>query len=227
MISIRNTAALFLLALALCSGMATAQPTQIFADKAPSHEFVTFAQVQGATLAKVWLDRQPNGTWEVTSNVADVAKASWKADAVCQNRLKTFSVKHPFGENGTKTTSQSLGNTTKTLHGTGTLQSFPLELIRNRCLDIANVPKGGPFKTAVDAPEERAADLAELGPKFNEGVAQTFINGAQHPNSVLLLTAQCTNTTGTKVSLQVSDKEFAPQISFLCCNSTVPSDLCQ
>ncbi|MFL6200146.1 MAG: hypothetical protein ACJ76J_13285 [Thermoanaerobaculia bacterium] len=225
--SIRIPAALFLLTFSLCTGIAMAQPSQIFGDKAPN-ESVSFVQVQEPALAKVWLALDGGPKYAVTSDVGDVATLPWRADAVCQTRLKSFSVKHPSGENGTKTTSQSLAATTKTLHGTGNLQSFPLELIRNRCLDIANVPPDEPLKTAVDAPYEREKNLRDQQTAFNaNGWVETFIDGAQHPNAILLLTSQCSNAAGSQVTFQVVDKKIVPTISFLCCISGGDQPACR
>ena len=216
--SIRNTAALFLLALLLCTGAAMAQPTQ-FSGGGSVNEFATFVQLKEAGL-QVWLDDVGPNTapWVVTSDVSDVATVPWKADAVCNNRLKTFSVRHPSGENGMTTTSQKLLSSTKTLHGTGNLQSFPLELIRNRCLDIANGPQGGKFKTAASTSDERALRLTELGALFNEhGWAETIIEGVEHQNSTVFLTAICSGANGQPITFQVLDKSIFPTIAFRCC----------
>jgi hypothetical protein len=49
------------------------------------------------------------------------------------------------------------------------------------------------------------------------GGVETFIDGAQHPNAVLLLTAQCSNADGSKLSYQVIDKQVFPTVTFRCC----------
>jgi hypothetical protein len=216
--SICNTAALVLLSLILCTGAAVAQPTQL-SSGGSVNEFATFVQVQETGL-RVWLDDVGPNTepWVVQSGVEDVATVPWKADAVCNSRLKTFSVRHPSGENSTTTTSQKLLSSTKTLHGTGSLQSFPLELIRNRCLDIANGPHGGKFRTTADTPDERAQKLTELGAFFNEhGWAETIIEGVKHQSATLFLTAMCSGASGQPITFQVPDKPIFPAVAFRCC----------
>lgn len=226
MFSIRNSAAPFLLTLALCTGTAVAQAgylgSQVITDKPPAAESISMIQAQEPALPKVWLGLD-GPEYAVTSGVNETATLPWRVDAVCKTRLNTFLVEHPSGENGTTTTKQKLTSKTRTLHGTGNLQSFPLEFIRNRCLDIANVPPGEPLKTAVDAPGEREKNLRDQQKAFNmNGWVETFIDGAQHPNAFLLLTGQCSNATGSKTTFQVVNQELFPKVSFLCCNSDSP-----
>ncbi|MEA2603365.1 MAG: hypothetical protein QOF89_4357 [Acidobacteriota bacterium] len=150
MSTIHNTAAFFLITVTLGSGIAMAQPPPR-TKGAP--ESASFVQVKELGTARVMLSLA-GPKYVVNEGLAGAAELPWRGDAACGLRLKTFSVEHPDGESGTKTISQSLAKTARGIHGTRSLQSFPLELLRNRCLDIANVPPGKPFKTAVDSPKE-------------------------------------------------------------------------
>lgn len=209
MISIRNTAALFLLSLALCSGIAMAQPPTVGTITAKD-SFTLTRVVTGAQPVPVQLTQAPNnGPYQLVSGEAlKASKLSWAVDARCGTRLKSLSVKHPGGVMDFKA---NLTPTTKGLQKTVTLQSFEIALVTQRCLDVAN----GTFVTAVDAEDKHELEIQQDEFEQNQ-VAVTTLDGAAH-NNFLLLSGVCSSANGVNTITQVTDKKHSAMVELKCC----------
>jgi len=207
MISIRNTAALFLLSLALCSGIATAQPPTVGGITAK--DSFTLTRVGPEQIAVVQLTQAPvNGPYQVVSGEAlKASKLEWAVDARCATRLKSLSVKHPGGVMDFKA---SLTPTTKNLQKTVVLQSFDTALVAQRCLDVAN----GTFVTAVDAEDKHELEIQQG--QFDGSMAVTTLDGAAHGN-FLLLSGVCSSANGSQTITNVTDKKHSAVIKIKCC----------
>lgn len=209
MISIRNTAALFLLTLTLCSGVAIAQPPTVGTITAKD-SFTLTRVVTGAQPVPVQLAQAPNnGPYQLVSGEAlKASKLSWAVDARCGTRLKSLSVKHPGGVMDFKA---NLTPATKGLQKTVTLQSFDTALVAQRCLDVAN----GTFVTAVDAEDKHEPEIQQNAFESNQA-AVTTLDGAAH-NSFLLLSGVCSTADGANTITQVTDKKHSAVIELKCC----------
>ena len=175
--SIRIPAALVLLALTFCAGIAMAQPQTL--GTITAKDSFTMTRVLPEQIAVVQLTQAPsNGPYQVVSGEAlKASKLQWAIDARCGVRLKSLSVKHP---GGTMDFNANLTPTTKSLQKTVTLQSFDTALIAQRCLDVAN----GTFVTAVDAEDKHELEIQQG--QFDGSMAVTTLDGAAHGNFLLL-----------------------------------------
>lgn len=209
MISIRNTAALFLFSFVLCSAVAMAQPPTVGTITAKD-SFTLTQVVAGSQPVPVQLSQAPsNGPYQLVSGEAlKASKLSWAVDARCGTRLKSLSVKHPGGVMDFKA---NLTPTTKGLQKTVTLQSFDTALVTQRCLDVAN----GTFVTAVDAEDKHELQIQQNAFNLNQ-VAVTTLDGAAHDN-FLLLSGICSSANGANTITQVTDKKHSAVIELKCC----------
>lgn len=208
-ISIRNTAALFLLALALCAGAVTAQPPTVGIITAKDSFTLTRVDT-GSQPVPVQLTQAPNnGPYQLVGGEAlKASKLSWAVDARCATRLKSLSIKHPGGVMDFKA---NLTPTTKGLQKTVTLQSFDTALVTQRCLDVANRT----FVTAVDAEDKHELENQQDEFEHNQ-IAVTTLDGAAHDN-FLRLSGICSTADGANTITQVTDKKHSAVIEIRCC----------
>lgn len=201
--SFHINATLFAVAVGLCAGSASAQPSIITAK-----DVITLKQVAGQpTPVDVFLDDsqpKPDQPYAVMAGSAEkAAKSSWQVNALCGLRLKSLSVKQADGA----TYAPSLTPTTKSWQKEESFATFPVAAIRQLCLDIAN---GSSASVAQGLISQN--DLEKQQNAFkNLGAGTAWVNGK------LLLSGQCTNADGSKVITNVSNKEFPAQIQVRCC----------
>jgi hypothetical protein len=201
--SIRNLAALFLLASALCAAAAMAQPA---GPGNLTQDSFTLTRVAGPNVpVNVFLQDDPGpALWQVVAGSAEnAAKLSWNVDARCATRLKSLSVKHA---NGTQSFQNDLTPTTRNLQKQAILPTF--SSIKQLCLDIAN----GSFDSA-NGDAVKIHELKILQNTFKNSAdnsATTWVQGQ------LLLSGQCTSANGESVVTNVVDKKFPAEIQIRC-----------
>lgn len=205
--SIRIPAALFVISAGLCAGTAMAQPQGpgVIAGK----DSFTLTRVEPMQVVVQLTQAPNNGPWQVVSGEAlKASKLQWAVDARCGVRLKSLSVQHPGGVKDFKT---DLVNAPKGLQKTVTLQSFPTNLVAQRCLDVANTT----FITSVDAEDKHELEIQQKAFTLNN-IAVTTLDGEAH-DSFLLLSGVCSSADGTKTITSVSGKKHSAVLEIKCC----------
>ncbi|HWM90685.1 MAG TPA: hypothetical protein VN493_07965 [Thermoanaerobaculia bacterium] len=204
--SIRIPAALFLLAITLCTGTAIAQPQ--IPGNIKAKESFTLTPDPVFTTVSVALeddpDPDPKKVWKVVAGSAEnAAKLSWKVDARCGVQLQSLSVKDAAG--GNHSLNEFLTSTTKNLQKPlVNLPSFSAQFIKQLCLDIANVT----FVTAQGDAEKKEA-LEDLQDAFEDNLeAETTVDGG------VFLSGRCTN--GVNATTSVTDKKFPAKTVIRC-----------
>jgi hypothetical protein len=134
----------------------------------------------------------------------------WHLSVLCPTRLKSLSIKSP---DGSVTSFQSaLKPNTKSFQKDVKLAPIPASLIEQRCLDVAN----GSKKSAFDA-----ADAEELGKEFMkfgqdpQAGTPTALDGNQR-GLFLLLSATCTDASGTQTTAGVTDEKHSTVLNVIC-----------